>query len=170
VASTGHDTCGEYVRKLVSVSVSFVPEEFVVPIRFEGPGFHLEPLGPQHNDRDHEAWMSSIDHIRSTPGFDGGGDWPVEMDLGANLSDLEMHARHFVDREGFTYSILDGDDVIGCVYIYPSKDPDYDAETRTWVTASRSELDTVVYRSLSDWISTSWPFKNPHYAPRASTQ
>jgi len=152
------------------MSVSFVPDEFVIPDQFDGQGFRLEPLGPQHNDRDHDAWMSSIDHIRSTPGFDGGGEWPVEMDLAANCSDLEMHARHFVNREGFTYSILDGDDVIGCVYIYPSNDAGHDAETRSWVTASRSEMDTVVYQSLSDWIATSWPFTDPCYAPRSGSQ
>ncbi len=148
----------------------FVQDDFVAPTRFNGPGFQLEPLGPQHNQRDYDAWMSSIDHIQSTPGFDQGGDWPVEMTLEANLSDLEMHARHFVAREGFTYSILDGDDVIGCVYIYPSKDTGRDAETRSWVRASRSEMDAVVYRSLSDWIATSWPFKDAYYAPRTTTQ
>jgi hypothetical protein len=37
--------------------------------------FHLEPLGPQHNQADHAAWMSSIEHIRSTPGYPD-GNWP----------------------------------------------------------------------------------------------
>lgn len=144
----------------------FVPDEFVAPTHFKGQGFQLEPLGPQHNERDHEAWMSSIEHIRATPGFEAGGDWPAEMDLEANLSDLEMHARHFVDREGFTYSILDGDDVIGCVYIYRSKEPDHDVRIRSWVTESRAEMDTVVFRSLTEWIRSTWPFENPQYAAR----
>ena len=42
-----------------------VPDEFDVPVAFEGPSFRLEPLGPEHNERDHEAWMSSIYHIRA---------------------------------------------------------------------------------------------------------
>ena len=44
---------------------------------------------------DHAAWMSSIDHIRSTPGFDEQEepDWPVAMTLEANLEDLVRHAR-----------------------------------------------------------------------------
>ena len=41
--------------------------------------FVLEPLDPAHNDRDHEAWMSSIAHIRSTPGF-APGDWVMKID------------------------------------------------------------------------------------------
>jgi hypothetical protein len=101
---------------------SFVPPDFDVPMSFDDPGFHLEPLGPVHNERDHEAWMSSIDHIRSTPGMDW-RDWPAPMTLEENLVDMEMHARHFEERVGFTYSILDSDDVIGCVYIYPSDKP-----------------------------------------------
>ncbi|MEN8235443.1 MAG: N-acetyltransferase [Actinomycetota bacterium] len=147
---------------------SFVPESFDIPHSFEGPGFRLEPLGPQHNDRDHEAWMSSIDHIRSTPGFDPDGDWPVSMTLEANLRDLEGHARDFARREGFTYSILDGDEVIGCVYIYPATHPDRDASITSWVTATRAEMDSIVYGSLSRWIAEAWPFENPEYAPRPS--
>lgn len=71
--------------------------------------------------------MSSIDHIAATPGFDLDGDWPVTMTLEANLADLEMHARDFANRDGFTYSILDGVDVIGCLHIYPSSAHGHDA-------------------------------------------
>jgi nitroreductase len=135
------------------MSQTFVPAAFEVPSSFEGPGFRLEPLGPEHNERDHEAWISSIEHIRSTPGF-------------GPLADLEMHARHFADREGFTYSILDGDDVIGCVYVYPVTEPDHDASVSSWVRESRAEMDPVVYRSLATWVDEGWPFKTPYYAAR----
>lgn len=146
---------------------TFVPEEFEVPRTFEGPGFRLEPLGPEHNARDHEAWMSSIDHIRSTPGADKwDGEWPVPMSLERNLDDLVMHASDFERRTGFTYSILDGDEVIGCVYIYPSKRPGRDAEVTSWVRASRAEMDQPVWRHLSEWIEEHWPFAGPHYAER----
>jgi nitroreductase len=148
------------------MSQTFVPAAFEVPSSFEGPGFRLEPLGPEHNGRDHEAWMSSIEHIRSTPGFGPDRNWPKPMSLEANLADLEMHARHFADREGFTYSILDGDDVIGCVYIYPVTEPDHDASVSSWVRESRAEMDRVVYRSLATWVDEGWPFKTPYYAAR----
>ncbi|MFV1999665.1 MAG: N-acetyltransferase [Acidimicrobiia bacterium] len=148
----------------------FVQDDFVAPTRFNGPGFQLEPLGPQHNQRDYDAWMSSIDHIRSTPGFDEGGDWPVEMSLEANLADLEMHARHFVNREGFTYSILDGNTVIGCLYIYPEPDTGHDALIRSWVRVRRAGMDVVVWETISVWIEESWPFEKPRYAPRADTR
>ena len=149
------------------MATSFVPDTFDVPRSLEGPGFRLEPLGPEHNERDHEAWMSSIEHIQSTPGVDKwDGDWPVPMSLEQNLGDLERHASDFENRTGFTYSILDGHDVIGCVYIYPSKRPGYDAEVASWVRASRSEMDVTVWRHLSEWIERVWPFDNPYYAER----
>lgn len=129
-----------------------------------GNGFRLEPLGPQHNARDHVAWMSSVDHIRSTPGFDNPDTtWPVEMSAEENLSDLEMHARHFAERTGFTYSVLDADQVIGCVYIYPAPQPDADAEVRSWVTADRAEMDSLVREAVSAWLDRAWPFSDPHY-------
>jgi nitroreductase len=144
----------------------FVPTAFNVPDRFDGPGFHLEPLGPKHNERDHDAWMSSIEHIQRTPGYDPDGNWPAAMSLEANLADLEGHAGDFERRAGFTYSILDGDDVIGCVYIYPSSTPGHDASVTSWVRSNRAEMDAVVYRSLSAWIDDVWPFESPGYARR----
>lgn len=149
------------------MTAPLVPPDFQVPTSLDGGGFRLEPLGPKHNERDHAAWMSSIDHIRSTPGFeDPEQDWPVEMSLEQNLDDLEMHARHFTERVGFTYSVLDDDDVIGCVYIYPARQPGFDAEVRSWVTERRGEMDVAVSRAVSAWLVRTWPFSNPYYAPR----
>ncbi len=141
-----------------------MPTDFEVPLTFDAPGFHLEPLGPVHNERDYQAWMSSIGHIRATPGMDWRS-WPRPMTLEENMADMEMHAKEFTDRESFTYSILDGDMVIGCVYIYPTK-TDYDAAVRSWVTESRSELDPVVRKSLRGWLATEWPFGEFSYANR----
>ncbi len=143
--------------------MSFVPDDFVVPISFEGPGFRMEPLGPQHNERDREAWMSSIDHIRNTPDFPD-GTWPTAMSLESNLDDLVRHAKHFEDRVGFTYSILDGDEIIGCLYIYPSKTADADASS--WVRESRAEMDVVTWRAISDWLQSDWPFETVDYGAR----
>ena len=144
---------------------SFVPPDFDVPRGFDGPGFRLEPLGPAHNDRDYDAWMSSIGHIKATPGFED-WDWPVPMTLDANMSDLVGHTNDFNNRNGFTYSVLDGDDVIGCIYIYPSDEPGRDAAVRSWVRVSRHEMDVVVWRAMSKWIESEWPFEHPLYAAR----
>jgi hypothetical protein len=146
----------------------FVPAGFEPPRGLAGHGFLLEPLGPEHNERDHAAWMSSIEHIQTTPGFEGWG-WPLEMSLEENLADLEMHARDFASREGFTYTVLDPRtrDVIGCVYVYPAGDGAHDAQVRSWVRASHAGLDATVWRAVSDWLaSDAWPFTNVLYAPR----
>jgi hypothetical protein len=148
------------------VPSEFVPDEFVVPLSFDGRGFRLEPLGPKHNERDYAAWMSSVDHIRSTPGFED-WDWPTPMTLDENRNDLVDHADDFENRSGFTYSILDDDEVLGCVYIYPSTIPDVDAHVRSWVTELRSELDVVVWSALSQWLEQSWPFRNLKYSVRS---
>ncbi|HEX6221940.1 MAG TPA: N-acetyltransferase [Acidimicrobiia bacterium] len=143
----------------------FVPERFQPPTFFEGPGFHLEPLGPAHNERDYEAWSSSMEHIRSTPG--DWSKWPRPMTLDRNLGDLEEHALEFERREAFTYSILDGGDVIGCLYIYPDEDGPTDAYVSSWVTENRADMDTVVWRAVSDWLRRDWPFRDFRYATRS---
>src|SRR6202046_1263724 len=117
----------------------FVPDGYVVPLSLTGPGFRLEPLGPQHNDADHRAWMSSIAHIRATPGFSTWRLPPVEgMSLDENLRDLRRHADDFERRVGCTYTVLDDEDVvIGCVYIYPSRAAPDTPEGGPWVPARR---------------------------------
>jgi hypothetical protein len=146
----------------------FVRDGFEPPFGLVGDGFVLEPLGPEHNDRDHAAWMSSMQHIHATPGFEDGR-WPREMTPAENLADLERHARDFAARDGFTYTVLDAEDrdVVGCVYIYPANDGVHDARVRSWVRASREELDVPLWRAVSDWLaSDAWPFGHVEYAPR----
>ena len=143
--------------------MAFVPDGFAPPEALEGPGFRLEPLGPQHNERDFAAWMSSIDHIHDTPGFPRSS-WPFPMTLAENLGDLERHARDFADRTGFTYSILDGDEVIGCLYIYPSTDPDHDASIASWVRVTHAEREPAIRAALAAWIAEAWPFASHDYA------
>jgi hypothetical protein len=50
----------------VTGEASFVPDDFVLPRELVTVAFRLEPLGPEHNEDDYRAWMSSIDHIKST--------------------------------------------------------------------------------------------------------
>jgi len=144
---------------------SFVPPDFAVPVGLAGPGFALVPLTEAHNERDYAAWTSSADHIHATPGFEG-RPWPHPMTLEQNGQDLRHHVEDFAARQGFTYSVLDGDDVIGCVYIYPSEQPDVDAEVRSWVRADRAALDAEVHRLVTRWLADAWPFAVVDYATR----
>jgi RimJ/RimL family protein N-acetyltransferase len=147
------------------VSTPFVPDDFELPLELATDRFRLEPLGPEHNERDHEAWMSSIDHIRATPGFPN-GNWPTEMSAEQNLADLVQHAADFAARTGFTYSVLDGDEVIGCVYLYTTIDGEHDVVARSWVRTSRAEMDVVLRETVSSWLTDAWPFRRPLYDRR----
>jgi hypothetical protein len=144
----------------------FVPQEFVVSLRLETPQLVLEPLGPQHNDADYAAWSSSMEHIHGTPGWEESS-WPRSMTLDENRADLERHASDFADRTGFTYTVLSPDgDVIGCVYIYPSKKETVEAHVSSWVRASSADLDTPLWRAVGAWLDSDWPFENIDYAAR----
>jgi hypothetical protein len=154
--------------QLGGLTRSFVPDDYVVPLTLTGLGFRLEPLGPQHNEADHRAWMSSIEHIRATPGFSTRR-WPPAdgMSLEENHRDLRRHADDFERRAGFTYTVLDDEAVVvGCVYIYPSRtDPDI-TEVRSWVTASRAELDSLLYEIVDSWLASDWPLTDVRYRNR----
>jgi hypothetical protein len=140
---------------------AFVPAGFEPPTSLATEDFRLEPLGPQHNDRDLAAWSSSIEHIRRTPGYPDGSWPPVEgMSPERNLADLTRHAGDFTARRGFTFTVLDPDDgdVIGCVYLYPTGDPDHDVTVQSWVRADRAALDAPLADAVAAWLDTSWPW------------
>ena len=144
----------------------FVPPDFDPPLGLSTPEFVLEPLGPQHNERDYHAWTSSIEHVHATPGCPDGS-WPHEMTAEENRRDLERHQRDFVERKGFTYTVLDpaDGDVIGCAYVYPLKD-EAGAEVSSWVRADHADLDTAIADAVAAWLEAAWPFERVRYQGR----
>lgn len=147
----------------------FVPDDFDPPTSLVTDQFRLEPLGPQHNLSDHAAWTSSIDHIRATPGYPD-GKWPPHdgMALEDNLRDLRRHADDFARRRGFTFTVLDPrtDDVIGCVYLYPSASEEWDVIVQSWVRADRSDLDVPLADAVARWLATDWPWNRANRCGR----
>ncbi|WP_109474144.1 GNAT family N-acetyltransferase [Ornithinimicrobium cavernae] len=150
-------------------SDAFVPTGFEPPTVLGTEHFRLEPLGPQHNEADHAAWMSSIEHIRATPGY-ADGNWPPHagMSLEANRADLERHAADFTAGKGFTFTVLDAtdDDVIGCVYLYPTESADHDVVVRSWVRADRAHLDVPLADAVAAWLAAEWPWQRADRAGR----
>ena len=65
-------------RTTIGRVAEFVPPDFDVPLGLETSEFVLEPLGPEHNELDYDAWTSSMEHIATTPGYPDGS-WPREM-------------------------------------------------------------------------------------------
>jgi hypothetical protein len=149
---------------LVMTSDAFVPADFDPPTSFVTDEFRLEPLGPQHNEADHAAWMSSIEHIRATAGYPD-GHWPPRggMSLEENLADLRRHAGDFARGTGFTFTVLDpvNNDVIGCVYLYPPDSGEHDVTVQSWVRADRADLDVPLATAVVGWLATNWPWERP---------
>lgn len=139
--------------------MALVPDDFEVPVRLETPLFRLEPLGPEHNERDHEAWTSSIDHIRATPGF-AGRTWPRPMTLEENLADLEGHRAEFEARTAFAYTVLDprAEHVIGCVYVDRDAARADGVAVRSWVRGTHADLDAPLRATVTAWLERHWPF------------
>src|SRR5262245_30056921 len=158
--------CSE--RSTIGRVDELVPRDFDVPRRLETPLFVLEPLGPEHNAQDYDAWTSSMEQLHATPGWQD-SNWPREMTLRENRADLQRHADDFRNRTGFTYTVLDpaSRDVIGCVYIYPRRDSESDARAHSWLRASHAHLDAPLWRAVSEWLASEWPFASVEYAPRA---
>ena len=88
----------------------------------------------------------------------------------ANLGDLQQHARDFLERTGFTYTVLrpGTGETIGCVYIYPADDGRHDAHVRSWVRADCAGLDGPLYIAVTRWLAERWPFQRVLYAERAA--
>ncbi|MGJ3507511.1 GNAT family N-acetyltransferase [Enemella sp. A6] len=141
----------------------FVPDGFLPPTSLVTDRFVLTPLGPEHNEGDHAAWMSSIDHIRRTSGYPD-GNWPPEegMSLEENLADLVRHSADFEAGKGFTFTVLDAPDgeVIGCVYLYPPEGRG-DVIVQSWVRVDRAELDQPLADAVAQWLKDAWPWQNP---------
>lgn len=149
---------------------SFVAPDFPVPTMVEGPDFKLIPLGPELADIDYQAYMSSIAHLQQT--FTRSTGWPrAGITADEAMADMLNEQGRFQRRESFAYAVLtpDGTRERGCIYVYPSKIPGYDAEIRMWVTKAEFDagFDARLYAWTKDWITTEWGFGNAAYPGRA---
>ena len=158
---------------VASAGMPFVPEDFEPPHELDAGAFRLVPLDVGHNASDHAAWTASIAHIRATPGFEG-LDWPPKegMPLERNRKDIARHAADFAARTGFTYTVLapGGDEVIGCLYLYPDRDGGHDVHARSWVRARDAHLDAPLYAAVSAWLADCWPFERVRYTARGTAR
>ena len=147
---------------------TLLPDDFLVPQPFADDVFRLEPLGRGHNVEDLQAWSSSIEHIKQTPGFAGRG-WPDGADsLEQNLLSLTHHEQDFTLRRGFAYVVCDAktSEYLGCVYFYPPRTGDFDVDVRSWVRTEKAHLDQRLRDAILGWLRDSWPWRAADYAPR----
>lgn len=145
--------------------MSFLPREFAVPARAEGPGFHLRSITIHDAFKDYDAVMSSRDHLWQRFGEAWG--WPAaDLTLEQDIIDLGWHQKEFQLRRAFNYAVMAPDEsrLLGCVYLDP---PDDDVENgavdaEVWFWARQSELATGLEERLAafvcEWLARAWPF------------
>jgi hypothetical protein len=148
--------------------IPFIPAGFEVPNSFQNEHFKIRMLTVNDVVKDYDAVMSSIEHLQDM--FPNSG-WPAkDLTFEQDLIDLGWHQKEFQNRNSFAYTVvsLDESQVIGCLYINPTKKGAYDTRITMWVRASvvNNGLDTILFDSVKKWISKDWPFRKVAYPGR----
>jgi hypothetical protein len=152
-----------------NMTKSFVPQNFSVPEVLETDKFRLRMLAATDVDKDYDAVMASVDHLRGV--FGEQSEWPSkDLTLEQDLIDLEWHQNEFINRSSFTYTVMNLDEslCLGCVYIFPSRSLDFEADVYLWVRKSEYDkgLDPVLFETVKNWITDKWPFTKVRYPGR----
>lgn len=149
----------------------FVPENFEVPLEAAGAGFIIRKLTVDEVEKDYKAVMSSKESLRKIfpDNHDG---WPADtMTLEDNYNDLKEHQDEFDKRIGFAYTVVNSEDTecIGCIYLFPWEEPDYDCQLYFWVTdkVKNRGFEQTLETFIKKWIDEAWPFKNVVYPGRS---
>jgi hypothetical protein len=153
------------VFRMSRTSHSLVPADFVVPETLETPRFKLRMLTIHDVEKDYEAVMSSVEHLQTI----WNTKWPMGLTLEQNLVDLGWHQKEFQRRSSFAYTVVRADEsqVLGCVYIYPSKKVAFDAEVYFWARADLGQgLESELEASVRAWIAGDWPFTRAAFPGR----
>ena len=146
-----------------------IPDNFDVPTSLETNKLKLRMLTVRDIDKDYDAVITSINHLQGV--FGPKDKWPErDLALEQDLIDLGWHQKEFQNRTSFAYTVfsLDEKRCLGCVYIFPSGNPQYDAMVLLWVRQSElvNGLDEHLFESVKNWIKETWPFKKVGYPGR----
>lgn len=149
----------------------FIPTDFKIPEVLETDRFRLRMLTVQDVKLDYDAVMTSIAHLQKTKPFGPNHKWPTkELSYEQDLIDLGWHQKEFQRKTSFAYTVmnLDETECLGCTYIYPSDNPNFDAIVIMWVRQSEvaNGLDEILFSSVKKWIQDKWPFKKVAYPGR----
>ena len=143
--------------------INFVPEGFVPPRKYESGGFVFLPLSPEFAEADFAAVKTAREHIRALYKITGPLEWPTKnLSFEEDKADLIRHYDDFCESRAFAYTVLSEDEktCLGCVYIDPSENPDYDAEITLW--GLNAEISKMLYKTVKEFLRA-FPFKNPAF-------
>lgn len=149
----------------------FISKDFKIPEVLETNNFRLRMLTINDVKLDYDAVMESMEHLQKTQPFGPNYKWPTkDLSYEQDLIDLGWHQKEFQERSSFAYTVINLDETkcLGCLYIYPSENPNYDAKIMMWVRQSevKNGLDEILFSSVKKWIQDKWPFKKVAYPGR----
>ena len=145
-----------------------VPDDFEVPQRLETERLRIRPLVLQDTAKDYDAIMTSAERLQTV--YNPGSRWPEGYLLEQDLVHIGWHQTEFENRTSFAYAVvaLDESQVLGSLYIYPTRKQGYDCKVTMWVRQSEAEsgLDGHLYETVREWVARDWPFAAPGYPGR----
>lgn len=148
----------------------FLPANFVIPKKLETNRIRLSMLKVADVVKDYDAVMSSVEHLQATKPFGPNQKWPINLTFEQNLIDLGWHQKEFQKRSSFAFTVMNLDEskCLGCIYIEPSPNANYETMIILWVRQSELEngLDAHLFESVKKWIAEKWPFKAVAYPGR----
>jgi len=149
---------------------TFLPKDFKIPQQLETNRLRLRMLKVSDVVKDYDAVMSSSEHLLKTKPFGPNQKWPKDLTFEQNLIDLGWHQKEFQMRSSFAYTVVNIADskCLGCIYIEPSYNPNYEAMILLWVRQSEMNagLDAHLFESVKKWITEKWPFNKVAYPGR----
>lgn len=157
----------------------FGNDNSTIPDRIVTDEFLIRPLLATDVELDYAAVMESREMLRKWER----STWPADdFTLAGNLNDLQRHEREHINREAFTYTVMNPSETecLGCIYIYPrtarwltrseatpvgastegTKWTDYEAIIRFWIRQSRlaEGMDRQLLDTLRPWFAQEWAF------------
>ncbi|MEM7343365.1 MAG: N-acetyltransferase [Chloroflexota bacterium] len=153
----------------------FDDEDFTIPAKLVTDEFLIRPLLVTDVELDYAAVMESKEFLRK---WEQTG-WPEDdFTVADNLKDLQKAEHKHVNREAFTFTVMDPTETecLGCVYIFPRmarwlsqaeatplgevKWENYEAVILFWVRQARlaEAMDRKLLDVLRSWFEQAWPF------------
>lgn len=151
----------------------FGDKNSTIPDRLVTDEFLIRPLVATDVELDYAAVMESKEILRKWEQ----SSWPEDdFTLADNLKDLERHEREHINRESFTFTVMNPTETecLGCIYIFPRSARwllqaeatpvgdtewlDYEAVILFWIRQSRlaEAMDRRLLDLLRPWFAQEW--------------
>jgi hypothetical protein len=149
---------------------ALVPDGFEVPA-LTTDAYRLEPLTNRWVIEDFAAITESFPHLDGLIGPPGSIPEPGSYTLETNVVELAWHEREFRTRHSFAFAaITHGDErEVGCMYLYPSPNPDEGAVGISWARWDPADpgADARFFTTFQEWVERAWPFERVVYPGRS---